>query len=572
MKYRSGLLAVLLSLAVALPVFAQDATTGDASTPDASASTPAADSGAATPAADTGAAPADASAVVVPSADSSTAAPAADASGAAAPAAADTSAAPAADAGTAAAAPDTSAAAPATDASAPATDTSAAPAADAGTAAASTDTSTPAADSGSAPAADTSSEPATTDTSSVSTDTSSSSSSDNGGGGGGSDNGGGSSHASSPIPGREYYVSPMFSYVIADKARGTKHGIGGIMTVGKKMTDGLNLEITGIYESFKPNGEAKSEGYNSTFSLSGIGLGAMLFPLSSLPDLYGLVNVSYGTGRTLPGPIPNYHTTIFDTGIGYLYPITHRILLRAEARFRMDADFREEAGIHQGQKSAFYDGVFNIGLLIPLGTVAAPPPPPPEPVAVVAAPPPPPALKCPNTAAGIPVGADGCPLDSDGDGVPDYLDECPHTPAGAKVMANGCALAGDCRTPKAGEAVDANGCAANSSFILKGVNFDFDSDRLTEDSKDILNHVADTLKSYPDVNVEVSGYTDDVGSAPYNLALSERRARSVKQYLIGQQVAAERMTTVGYGKTRPLVDGTTAEDRAKNRRVELNVK
>ncbi|MGH8455434.1 MAG: OmpA family protein [Stenotrophobium sp.] len=560
MKYRSGLLAAFLSLAVALPVFAQN---------DAGAAAPAADTSA--PAPDTSAAPAAADSSTAPAADSSAAAPAADAS---APAA-DASAAPAPAEAAAPAASDASAPA-AADASAPAADASAAPAATEAAAPAASDTSAPAADSGSAPAADANAAPAATDTSSAPADTSASSSSDNGGGGGGSDSGGGS-HASSPIPGREFYVSPMFSYVLADKARGTKHGIGGIMTVGKKMTDGLNLEITGMYESFKDDKAANNAGYNGTFKLSGVGLGAMLFPLSSLPDLYGLVNVSYGAGKRLPGTIPNYHTTIFDTGIGYLYPITRNILLRAEARFRMDAHFREQSGIHTGDKSAFYDGVFNIGLLIPLGTPAAPAEAPPPPAAeVVAAPPPAAAPTCPNKPAdmpeGAPVDANGCPLDSDGDGVPDYKDECPHTPAGAKVLPNGCALTGDCRTPKAGEAVDANGCAANGTFILKGVNFDFDSDRLTEDSKEILNQVAETLKSYPDIKVEVAGHTDDVGSEAYNLGLSERRAKSVKDYLASHDVNADRMTPVGYGKTQPLVQGTTEEDRAKNRRVELKVK
>ncbi|MGH8460534.1 MAG: OmpA family protein [Stenotrophobium sp.] len=196
---------------------------------------------------------------------------------------------------------------------------------------------------------------------------------------------------------------------------------------------------------------------------------------------------------------------------------------------------------------------------------------------VVYTPPPPPEVvqKCTNVPDNIPkkyLAADGCPLDSDGDGVPDYMDECPHTPAGAKVLPNGCALVGDCRTPKAGEAVDAKGCAVNNSFILKGVNFEFDSARLTPNSKVILSQTAETLKAYPEVDVEVAGYTDDVGTAAYNLGLSERRSNAVKDFLAGSGVEAKRMTPVGYGKSEPLVAGTTPEDRAKNRRVELHVK
>lgn len=179
--------------------------------------------------------------------------------------------------------------------------------------------------------------------------------------------------------------------------------------------------------------------------------------------------------------------------------------------------------------------------------------------------------KCPNTEAGMKVGPDGCALDSDGDGIPDYMDECPRSPAGAKVLANGCALKGDCRTPRAGEQVDVNGCAVDKAFILKGVNFEFDSDRLTPEAKIILNQVAETLAAYPDINTEIAGHTDYLGTDAYNLGLSERRSISVKNYLSGRGVNAARMTPTGYGKSQPIDPGQTEEARALNRRVELRV-
>lgn len=179
--------------------------------------------------------------------------------------------------------------------------------------------------------------------------------------------------------------------------------------------------------------------------------------------------------------------------------------------------------------------------------------------------------KCPATPAGVPVGPDGCPLDSDGDGIPDYLDECPNSPPGAKVLPNGCALEGDCRKPRPGEQVDANGCAVDKNFILKGVKFEFDSDRLTEAAKVILNEVAGTLQGYPNIDVELEGHTDGLGSDTYNLGLSERRAITVKTYLTGRGVGAARMTPVGYGESRPIDSNETEEGREENRRVELKV-
>ena len=412
-----------------------------------------------------------------------------------------------------------------------------------------------------------------------------------------------------PIEGRPYYFSFMGSYLMPDKDRGIAKGLGGTITLGKRMTEGLHLELNAEY--ITANSEKKTGlADNGKFKFSGVGLTAMIFPLSSFPGAYGLLSVGPGSGKNHPGAIPNYKTTYFDTGIGYLYPLTKSLILRAEARYHMDAHTRDKAGIQTPPKNndQFYDGLFNLGLLIPLGEVVTPPPPAEEAPAAPAGPldsdndgvpddqdkcPGTPAGavvdangcetdadgdgvpdredKCPDTPAGTQVGPDGCPLDSDGDGVPDAVDECPHTPAGAKVLSNGCALKGDCRTPRPGEQVDENGCAVDKTFILRGVNFEFDSDRLTEEAKLILNQVADTLKSYADVNVEIAGHTDGIGTDAYNLGLSERRSISVKNYLTGQGVDARRMSPNGYGETQPIDTNDTEEGRAKNRRVELRV-
>ena len=182
--------------------------------------------------------------------------------------------------------------------------------------------------------------------------------------------------------------------------------------------------------------------------------------------------------------------------------------------------------------------------------------------------------RCPGTPAGVAVNEDGCPLDSDGDGVPDHLDECPQTPPGYAVLPSGCALVGDRRLARPGEPADAEGFATErtQNFILKGVNFEFDSSRLTPEARSILNDVAETMMAYPDVKVDVEGHTDSIGPDAYNLALSERRANAVKRYLVQQGVPAERMTPVGYGETIPIDTNDTEEGRANNRRVESRVR
>jgi OmpA-OmpF porin, OOP family len=114
-------------------------------------------------------------------------------------------------------------------------------------------------------------------------------------------------------------------------------------------------------------------------------------------------------------------------------------------------------------------------------------------------------------------------------------------------------------------------CAVDQKFVLRGVKFEFDSERLTPEALNILNDVATTLQAYPNVDVELEGHTDSIGSDAYNQGLSERRANSVKTYLVGRGVDARRMTPVGYGEAMPIADNNTEEGRDENRRVELKV-
>ncbi len=108
-------------------------------------------------------------------------------------------------------------------------------------------------------------------------------------------------------------------------------------------------------------------------------------------------------------------------------------------------------------------------------------------------------------------------------------------------------------------------------IVLRGVNFDFDKSAIRPDASVILDEAASILNESPGVRVEVGGHTDATGTDEYNQGLSERRAKSVVDYLVSKGVSAGRLDAAGYGESKPVADNGTRDGRAQNRRVELNV-
>ncbi len=112
---------------------------------------------------------------------------------------------------------------------------------------------------------------------------------------------------------------------------------------------------------------------------------------------------------------------------------------------------------------------------------------------------------------------------------------------------------------------------SNNNWVLVGVNFDFNSSKLTPESYPILFHALQVLLQNPDMEVEIQGHTDNIGSEKYNLKVSKDRAEKVKGYLVAKGVDASRLKVVGYGETMPMADNKTAAGRAINRRIEFKV-
>lgn len=196
--------------------------------------------------------------------------------------------------------------------------------------------------------------------------------------------------------------------------------------------------------------------------------------------------------------------------------------------------------------------------------------------------------ECPNTpqeATGF-LSETGCPLDTDEDGVPDYLDQCNDTKVEEReyVNAQGCVddTDGDgvpdyCdKCPTVAGSKENNGCPIIKKEIhsllkkaMQGIQFETGKANIKKASYPLLNQIAQTFIDNPEYQVEVQGHTDNVGDSKSNQVLSEHRAASVKDYLVKAGVEQSRLTSKGYGDTKPIESNATANGRRLNRRVEF---
>jgi outer membrane protein OmpA-like peptidoglycan-associated protein len=106
---------------------------------------------------------------------------------------------------------------------------------------------------------------------------------------------------------------------------------------------------------------------------------------------------------------------------------------------------------------------------------------------------------------------------------------------------------------------------------IENINFATNSSALNSSSYNSLEMLVKTLKMNPDIRVEISAHTDNIGSKAYNMKLSDQRAASVASYLFNQGIARDRIISKGYGADMPIADNNTEEGRSKNRRVELKI-
>lgn len=342
------------------------------------------------------------------------------------------------------------------------------------------------------------------------------------------------------------YLGANFLYDLSDNDRQTDNGLGFHLTFGMPVFEIENLDIEFGYSAVERDRKIDgSSEYTRTlhadllYRLGRYQLGEGEVGLGNPGILpYGLAGLalveedargddSYHLGASLAGG------ALFD------FDLPYGALIRSELR----ALYQRNNDTFPGN-SSLLDFRLMVGLQVPIPGFGAAP--------TAATPPPPPA--CDLTVVDPVTGRADCDADSDGDGVPDSLDQCPGTLPGTVVDARGCPV-------------------SLAPQVIRGVNFEFDSAVLTESAKEILKGTATTLKEMndPSLLIEIGGHTDNLGTESYNLKLSQVRAESVRQFLIGRGVPSDQLSARGYGTSKPLQGNDTEDGRAENRRVEFRI-
>jgi OOP family OmpA-OmpF porin len=323
-----------------------------------------------------------------------------------------------------------------------------------------------------------------------------------------------------------YYVNPFGTYTFADSDRNAKDGWGGGLAIGKPISRWLNLELRAAYEQLDAEGNRAPGGYdNIPFGLDAL----IFFRRTGLQPflIVGGGGIREQTGGGLfivPATgIVGYEAGrtatgwMANAGVGLLYPFNDTVSGRVDGRYRWS---NNPTNTGTGNPSSFGDWVVSAGVNIALGPKPVPPPPP-----VVAPPPPPPPPP-------------------------------PPAPPPAKLLPKKFDFSAD-------------------------VLFDFNKYALKPKGIELLDELGATLQGATFDSIIAIGHTDPIGSKAYNQKLSERRADTVKQYLVSKGIASERISASGKGLTELKV--TMADCRASkgrkawieclqpNRRVDISV-
>lgn len=316
-------------------------------------------------------------------------------------------------------------------------------------------------------------------------------------------------------PDDRWYIAPFGTFIKSGGDRNAKDDWGGGLGVGKMLDEHFNVELKGFYQRFNGNTGSSWDMTGGTADVQYYLFRDTFSPYTVLG--VGAMNTSHG-GDSGTG-------FIGEAGVGFTYEVMDNFMVRSDVRYRYNNNFNAHL---QPGTDEFHDMTVNVGFVIPFGE---------KPKAA-------PAVAKVEPVAAAPVVADCSTLDDDNDGVNNCDDICPDSLSGIQVGKKGCWI------------VD--------------VKFDNDKDIIKPQYYSNLDSVAEAIKKHPEITVEVQGHTSQTGGFQHNMDLSERRAKAVKDYLVGTHHLPN-VTARGYGWTQPIDTNETEEGRANNRRVQLEV-
>jgi OOP family OmpA-OmpF porin len=322
----------------------------------------------------------------------------------------------------------------------------------------------------------------------------------------------------------QWFVAPFIGYSWLDDDRLLEDDMHWGASIGKHLSEKWSAQITAYDGDYDNDGMKPEWTWPASFdgSISGASLDLMrVFARDGRFSPYVLGGIGYQSSN-YDGDRRDDNVT-GSLGLGAMWDLarsadgSRTVQLRPEVRSRWDM----QSGNTLNDIVAQVGIAFGWGAPRPAPKVEEPPPPPP----------PPPPAKC---------------ADSDNDGVCDEMDKCPNTPAGVKV--------------------DKVGCPLEQTLKLL---FDFDSAELRPESITELERLVKFMGDVPFATALIEGHTDSKGSDAYNLKLSDRRAKSVFDYLTSRGVDPARLSSIGKGESMPIADNATEEGRQENRRVML---
>jgi len=323
----------------------------------------------------------------------------------------------------------------------------------------------------------------------------------------------------------QWFLAPFIGWSMLDDERLLEDGIHWGGSVGKHLSDQWSAQVTGYTGDFDNDGKKPEWTWPASYdgSISGASLDLMrVFARDGRFSPYILGGIGYQRSD-YEGAEGDSNVTA-SLGLGAMWDLarsddgSRTVQLRPEVRSRWDM----QTGDTLNDILAQVGIAFGWGPPRPTPAIAEPPPPPP---------PPPPPAKC---------------GDADADGVCDMDDKCPATPANIPV--------------------DKVGCPLEQTLKLL---FDFDSAELRPESITELERLVKFMGDVPFATAMIEGHTDSKGSDAYNLKLSDRRAKSVFDYLTSRGVDPARLSSIGKGESAPIADNATEEGRQENRRVML---